>query len=173
MTIVRAHYHQKALQEAQHLSEQHSKWKRGKQARLEGDDQAHLFDLQLHWPNAFPPYIQTDHTCEAVGHSHLYNPHTPQTVLCQQVTIRSMDMHTDNSFHASRIKKNDCFCVCGHRPYSIWNLSSPTRGLHPSAVEVWNPNPWTARESQEWLFSDPFIVLNLWPSSWQEKRGNR
>lgn len=50
----------------------------GKQARLEGDDQAHLFDLQLHWPSAFPPYIQTDHTCEAVGHSHLYNLTLPR-----------------------------------------------------------------------------------------------
>ena len=86
----------------------------GKADKTRGKQPSSPFDRQLYWPNAFPHYIKTNHTYEAIVHSHLYNPHSPKTVLCQKVTIRSMDMHMDNSFHVSSIKKNDFFCVWPH-----------------------------------------------------------
>ena len=130
-----------------------------------------ISSLYTDWPHLWGTYSYphlTDEETEvrkwsekswhlADGHSHLYNPHSPQTVLCQKVTFRSMDMHKDNSFHVSSIKKNDYFLVCGHMPYSIWNLRSPPGVCTPLQWKCGIPTPGLPGNSR----NDYFLILLL------------
>lgn len=50
--------------------------------KLEKENQSHLFNLQLYWPDASPTRTDWPNTYEAVGYSHLRNPRSSPAVLC-------------------------------------------------------------------------------------------